>query len=330
MIEDPQRRAWLAQQLTVAAGLSLGSAVKAQAAWPNGPIKFVHGYPAGQTPDLLARQITPHLSEQTGVPWLVDARPGGGERLAANQMAQLAKQTADGQTIYQMTGGLSVISAVDKSVQFDLLRDFTYVSMLTQYPFVFWVSNSSPFKTLGDLLDEARKHPLKISYGTSGVGNTLHMSVELMSYMTGTQMTHVPYKGPTAYTDVASGVLDMAVGTFAVGRGLHKEGRIRPLAVTSPTRWMEWTQIPAVAESVPGYEVVTWSALCFPGKVKPDLTDKLNAMVRKTLSRPEVIASIEANGAMARPTSPSEMRQRVQSDIVKWKKVAEYAHIELD
>jgi tripartite-type tricarboxylate transporter receptor subunit TctC len=327
---DLQRRGWLMKPLALTTGLGLGFGAEAQTAWPNGPIKFVHGYPAGQTPDLLARQIAPHLSEQTGVPWLVDARPGGGERLAATQMAQLAKQATDGQTIYQMTGGLSVISAVDKSVQFDLLRDFTYVSMLTQYPFVFWVANQSPFKTLGDMLDEARKNPLKLSYGTSGVGNTLHMSVELMAYMSGVQMTHVPYKGPSAYTDLASGVLDMAVGTFAVGRGLYKEGRIRPLAVTSPTRWMEWTQIPAVAESVPGYEVVTWSALCFPGKAKPELSDKLNAMIRKTLSRPEIIASIEANGAMARPNSPTEMRQRVQNDIAKWKKVAEHAHIELD
>jgi tripartite-type tricarboxylate transporter receptor subunit TctC len=245
-------------------------------------------------------------------------------------MTQLAKQASDGQTVYLMTGGLSVISAVDPSVQFDLLRDFTYVSMLTQYPFVFWVGHSSPFKTLGDMLDMARQNPSRLSYGTSGVGNTLHMSVELMSQLSGVKMTHVPYKGPTAYTDVASGVLDMAVGTLAVGRGLYKEGRIRPLAVTSPTRWMEWAQIPAVAESVPGYEVVTWSALCFPGKVKPNLTDQLNAMVRKTLSRPEIIASIGANGAMARPSSPQEMRQRVQDDIATWKKTADHAHIELD
>ncbi len=327
---DLQRRRWLAQQLAVAAGLSLSGGLEAETTWPNGPIKFVHGYPAGQTPDLLARQIAPHLSEQMGVPWLVDARPGGGERLAAHQMSQLAKQPVDGQTVYQMTGGLSVIAAVDKSVQFDLLRDFTYVSMLTQYPFVFWVAHQSPFKTLGDLLDEARKHPLKLSYGTSGVGNTLHMSVELMSSMSGVQMTHVPYKGPSAYTDVASGVLDMAVGTLAVGRGLFKEGRIRPLAVTSPTRWMEWTQIPAVAESVPGYEVMTWSALCFPGKAKSEWSDKLNAMLRKTLNRPEIMASIEANGAMARPSSPQEMRQRVQNDIAKWKKVANDARIELE
>ncbi len=306
-----------------------GTPLWAQSAWPNGPIKFVHGYPAGQTPDILARQIGPTLSELTGVPWLVDARPGGGERLAANQMAQMAKQPADGQTVYQMTGGLTVISAVDKSVQFDLLRDFTYVSMLTQYPFVFWVSAQSPFKTLGDMIDFARKNPGKVSYGTSGVGNTLHMSVELMGSMTDTKMTHIPYKGPTAYTDVASGVLDMAVGTFAVGRALYREGRIRPLAVTSPKRWMEWAEIPAIAETVPGYEVVTWAALCVPGKVSNDIRDRLNQITRTTLAKPEIIKSIEGSGALAAPNSPDEMRQRVSNDVAKWKKVADYAKIEL-
>ena len=334
MSDTLHRRSWLARAGVLSAGWSLGATwgtcAWAQPNWPTGPVKFVHGYPAGQTPDILARQIGPSFSEQTGVPWIVDPRPGGGERLAANQMAQLAKQPADGQTIYQMTGGLTVISAVDKSVQFDLLRDFTFISMLTQYPFVFWVSSQSPFKTLGDMLDFARKNPGKISYGTSGVGNTLHMSVELMSYMTGTQMTHVPYKGPTAYTDVAAGILDMAVGTFAVGRGLYKEGRIRPLAVTSPKRWMEWHEIPAVAETVPGYEVVTWAALCAPGKLSNDLRDRINKITRTTMTKPEIVANIEGSGAMATPNSPDEMRLRVQNDIAKWKKVADHAKISLD
>ena len=265
MNDTLHRRSWLARAGVLSAGWSLGAtwgtSAWAQPNWPNGPVKFVHGYPAGQTPDILARQIGPSFSEQTGVPWIVDPRPGGGERLAANQMAQLAKQPADGQTVYQMTGGLTVISAVDKSIQFDLLRDFTYVSMLTQYPFVFWVSSQSPFKTLGDMIDHARKNPGKISYGTSGVGNTLHMSVELMSSMTDAKMTHIPYKGPTAYTDVAGGVLDMAVGTFAVGRALYKEGRIRPLAVTSPKGKSPIPGVPAVADFYPGMVFESWLAL---------------------------------------------------------------------
>jgi tripartite-type tricarboxylate transporter receptor subunit TctC len=180
------------------------------------------------------------------------------------------------------------------------------------------------------MIDHARKNPGKISYGTSGVGNTLHMSVELMSSMTDAKMTHIPYKGPTAYTDVAGGVLDMAVGTFAVGRALYKEGRIRPLAVTSPKRWMEWNEIPAIAETVPGYEVVTWAALCLPGKATNDIRDRLNKITRDVLSKPDVVAKIEASGAMAAPNSPDEMRLRVQNDIAKWKKVADYAKISLD
>lgn len=330
------RRTLLTRGTALACGLGVDQYALAQTPWPNGPVKFVHGYPAGQTPDILARQIGPAYAELTGVPWLVDARPGGGERLAATQMSQLAqsaqtaRQGADGQTIYQMTGGLTVISAVDKSIQFDLLRDFTYVSMLTQYPFVYWVSAQSPFKTLGDMIDHARKNPGKISYGTSGVGNTLHMSVELMSSMTDARMTHIPYKGPTAYTDVAGGVLDMAVGTFAVGRALYKEGRIRPLAVTSPKRWMEWTEIPAIAETVPSYEVVTWAALCVPGKVSNDIRDRLNKLTREVLSKPDIVSKIEGSGAMATHSSPEEMRTRVQNDIAKWKKVADYAKITLD
>jgi len=128
---------------------------------------------------------------------------------------------------------------------------------------------------------------------------------------------------------VAGGVLDMAVGTFAVGRALYKEGRIRPLAVTSPKRWMEWNEIPAIAETVPGYEVVTWAALCVPGRVSNDIRDRLNKLTREVLSKNDVIAKIEGSGAMATPSSPDEMRSRVQNDIAKWKKVADYAKIEL-
>ena len=323
-------RRWVVKGLAALAApavLSVAPATRAQQASGGGPIRLIHGYAAGQSPDVLARQIAPGLSEKLAANIVVDARPGAGERLAASQIGRLAP---DGQSLYIMTGGLTVITAVDRSIRFDLLKDFTYISMLTQYPFMFWVGANSPYKTLADLLAVAREKPGQVNYATTGVANTLHMAVELLSSMTGVRMNHVPYKDSNAYTDLVGGGLDMSVGTVATAQGLMREGRVRPLCVTSATRWPGWDTVPAIAETVPGYEVVTWAALTAPVGLPEPQRDRVNRAVREVLAQPALQAQLTTAGSIARPNSPDEMRARVEADVAKWKRVAEYAKIQLN
>lgn len=304
----------------------LHPAIARAQAFPNGPIRLVHGYNAGSGPDILARNIAGPMAAQLGASIIVENRPGAGERLVASQVARSA---GDGQTLYLMTGGQTVVSATDRSLQYDLLKDFSYIGMMSVYPFAFLVSAASPYRTLADLLGAARARPDKVTYSSVGVGTTLHMAVELLNSMTGVRMHHVPYKGTEAYNDLVGGLLDMSVGTLAGAQGLIRDGRLRALCVTSPERWPGWEQVPAVAETVPGYEVVTWAALTAPAGLAAPTRARLSAVLRETLAMADIRSKVEATGSLVRASTPEEMQARSAADIAKWRRVAEAARIEL-
>ena len=208
--------------------------VRAQA-WPSQPIRLIHGYDAGSNPDTIARHLAPGLSETLGVQIVIEPKPGAAERLAASQVARMKP---DGQVIYLMTGGQAVVSATDKTLSYQLLRDFDFIGIVTRFPFVFTVAPDSRFKTLADYIAEAKREPGKLTYGTSGVGSTLHMAMELMLSQVGAKMTHVPYKGGIGapYNDLIGGRLDMHVVTFSNAQPLIKTDKLRALAVTSKER----------------------------------------------------------------------------------------------
>ena len=195
----------------------------------------MHGYDAGSNPDTIARHLAPSLTEILGVQIMVEPKPGAAERLAATQIARMKP---DGGVLYLMTGGQAVVSATDKTLSYDVLRDFDFISIVTRFPFVFTVAPDSRFKTIEAFLDEAKREPGKLTYGTSGVGSTLHMAMELLLSQTGAQITHVPYKGGigTPYNDLIGGRLDMHVVTFSNAQPLLKTDKLRALAVTSKER----------------------------------------------------------------------------------------------
>ena len=212
---------------STAATLAVPSLGRAQA-WPANPVRLMHGYDAGSNPDTIARHLAPSLTEILGVQIMVEPKPGAAERLAATQIARLKP---DGGVLYLMTGGQAVVSATDKTLSYDVLRDFDFISIVTRFPFVFTVAPDSRFKTIEAFLDEAKREPGKLTYGTSGVGSTLHMAMELLLSQTGAQITHVPYKGGigTPYNDLIGGRLDMHVVTFSNAQPLLKTDKLRAL-----------------------------------------------------------------------------------------------------
>ena len=309
--------------LMSAAVAAVGAPAIARAqAYPLQTIRVMHGYDAGSNPDTIARHLSGPLTEILGQQIVIEPRPGAAERLAASQIARMKP---DGYTLYLMTGGQAVVSATDRSLSYDLLKDFDFISIVTRFPFVLTVAPDSRFKTVQAYFDEAKKEPGKITYGTSGVGSTLHMAMELILEKTGTKMVHVPYKGGIGapYNDLVGGRLDMNVATFSGAQPLLKTDKLRALAVTSKERHPRFTDVPTIAETlVPDYDVVSWLGFTSPAGLPPAIRDRLYEAFKQAMARPEVKSKLEELGNDTRVTSPAEFRARVEADMARWRPLA--------
>ncbi len=290
-------------------------------AWPTKPVQIIHGFNAGANPDLISRALQPALSERLGQPVLVDSRPGASGRIATSY---IAKQPADGYTLIMITGGDGVIAATARDLPYDLLRDFAFISLTTVFPFLIVVPVDSPYKTLGELLDDARKRPGKLGYGHSGVASTLHLVGELMKDMAGVDIVHIPYKGTQAQ-ELAAGRpgLDMAVSVSAPAMPFIKSGKLRVLAVTSAARDPAFPDAPAVAETLPGYEVTSWLGVAAPAGTSPAIVDRLSSDIRAVLARDDVKARLATMSAHGTGSTGAEFRARVAADIDKWRRLAD-------
>jgi tripartite-type tricarboxylate transporter receptor subunit TctC len=308
--------------LSSAAAVAAPSVVRAQQAWPANPLRVMHGYDAGSNPDTIARQISQALGEALNTQIIIEARPGAAERLAATQIARMKP---DGSVVYLMTGGQAVVSATDKTLQYDLLRDFDFIGIVTRFPFSCAVAPESRFQTIQAYMDEAKKNPGKLTYSTSGVGSTLHMAIELLLSQTGVSLTHVPYKGGVAapYNDLVSGRIDMMVVTFTGGQPLMKANKLRALAVTSKERHPEFPTVPTISETlVPGFDVVSWLGFTSPAGLPPALRDRFNEALRQVMARPEIKNKLEELGNDTTVSTPAEFRARVEQDLARWRPLA--------
>lgn len=291
-------------------------------ALPPGPVRLIHGYDAGSNPDTISRHLAPALTEIMGAQIVIEPKPGAAERLAASQVARLKP---DGSVLYLMTGGQAVVSATDKTLSYDVLRDFDFIAIVTRFPFVFTVAPDSRFKTIEAYLDSARAEPGKITYGTSGVGSTLHMAMELLLSKLGLKMTHVPYKGGIGapYNDLVGGRLDMQVITFSNAQPLLKTDKLRALAVTSKERHPGFPNVPAVSEQLlPDYDVVSWLGFTAPAGLPPAMRDRWHEAFRQAMARPAVKDKLEELGNDTRVSTPAEFRARVEADMNRWRPLA--------
>ncbi len=307
--------------LSSAAAVAAPSIVRAQA-FPANPVRLIHGYDAGSNPDTIARHLSQSLTEIMGVQIVIEPKPGAAERLAATQVA---KMKPDGNVLYLMTGGQAVVSATDKTLSYDLLRDFDFIAIVTRFPFVFTVAPDSRFKTVEAYIEEAKREPGKLTYGTSGIGSTLHMAMELLLSKTGARITHVPYKGGIGapYNDLVGGRLDMQVITFSNAQPLLKTSKLRALAVTSKERHPGFPDIPTVAERLlPDYDVVSWLGFTAPAGLPPAVRDRWHEAFRQAMARPAVKDKLEELGNDTRVSTPAEFRSRVESDLARWRPLA--------
>ena len=219
----------------------------------------------------------------------------------------------------------AIFSATDRTLSYDLLRDFDFIAIVTRFPFVLTVAPDSRFKTIEEYLEAGRKAPNTITYGTSGIGSTLHMAMELLLEKTGVKMTHVPYRGGIGqpYGDLVGGRLDMHVVTFSNAQPLMKTDKLRALAVTSKARHAGFPNVPSISEKlVPDYDVVSWLGFTAPAGLPAGVRDKWHGAIKQAMARPAIKDKLEELGNDTTVTTPAEFRARVESDLARWRPLA--------
>jgi tripartite-type tricarboxylate transporter receptor subunit TctC len=299
--------------------------------YPTKPVRIMVGYAPGGGVDTTARMVGQALGELWGSTVVIENRPGAAGNLATEYTA---KAPPDGYTLVLCNiGSHSVTPArFAKKLTYDPIRDFAFPSMIGGVPNVFMVHPSFPVKTLKQYIAYAKANPGKVNFGSSGVGASPHLSIELLKMMADINIVHVPYKGATpALTDVMSGHIESSVGNLA-GAPLAavKAKRVRALAVTSGKRNAQLPEVPTFAESgVPGYDVTGWYGICTQAKVPQPILTKLNADLNKILSGP-LKARLEEQGIAVTPTTSEQFAAHVKSEIAKWTKVVKAAKLEAD
>ena len=330
VLSRPSRRAVMLGAAATLGGLPLLSRRARADQWPTRPVRFVVPFAAGGTTDILARVVAAKISEEFGQQFVVENKPGAGGNIAADFVA---KAEPDGYTFVVGTPGTHAINQfVFKNMPYDQIKDIAPVIIIARVPNLCSVTNSLPVKSVAELIAYAKSKPGELFYGTPGLGSTAHVSTELFKSMTGVEMTHVPYKGSApALTDLIAGRVHLMIDNLPAAQSFAESGAIRPLAVSSATRWPGLPDLPTIAEAgVPGYEASSWFTLGAPAKTPKQIIEKLNASVDKFLKTEDGIARLRKLGAEPAGGSPADMQAYVLAETEKWGKVAKFAGIKPD
>jgi tripartite-type tricarboxylate transporter receptor subunit TctC len=299
-------------------GLMASNTAMAQAAYPNKPIRLVVTFPTGGAPDILARLFSEKA--QLGQPIVIDNKPGAGGNIGSDIVA---KSAGDGYTIVMGTVGThSINGALYEKMPYDMVKNFTPISLIASAPNLLVVNNDLPVKTVPELITYLKANPNKLSFGSPGIGTSVHMSGELFKSMTGTNMTHVPYKGRQFFIpDLIGGSIQLVFDNMPSALPMAKEGKIRAIAQTTAKRSPAAPDIPTVAESLPGFEATTWFAMFAPANTPKAVIDRLNAEALRVFKLPEVAERLKTLGLDPVLSSPDELAKYQATEIVKWAKV---------
>jgi tripartite-type tricarboxylate transporter receptor subunit TctC len=309
-------------------GLGIEVAARADD-YPARPTTLVVPLGAGGAMDIIARaSLAPKLAERLGHPVIVENRTGGGTVIAATAVAHAA---ADGYTLlFAPSGTLTTNATLYKSLPYDPGRDFIPVALTSKIGFVLVVNAGLPIHTLAELVSYAKAHPGELSYGSTSVGATPHLGMEMLKAATGIEMTHVPYKGsPAALNDVVAGHVQLTFTDPAISPQLIAAGKVRALGVSSLTRVGVLPDVPTLAESgLPGFEAVSWHMLVVPANTPKPVVERLNTEFKAIMARPEVQKQIVDIGLIPmQPPSVPGMQTFLASEIVRWGKLAQQAGI---
>ena len=301
----------------------------AWAAYPDKPIKMMIGYAPGSSTDIVGRMIANDLSLALKQPIIVENRGGAAGSLAADAVA---KSAPDGYTILFAQNGLAINVAANPKLPFNGQKDLLPVVGVAATPHILIVNNNSPAKSVADLMAMLKAEPGKLSFGSSGIGNSDHMAGELFLATTGLQAIHIPYKGGSpAATDLMGGQIDFYFAGMPVGLPLYKGDKVRALAVTSKNRFSGAPELVTIQEAgVKGYEMALWQGVFVPAKTPQGIIKELNNSILKILETPEMKDRFQKAGVQIAPMNTQQFSDLYFSDIARWKVVIEKAKIKLD
>jgi tripartite-type tricarboxylate transporter receptor subunit TctC len=296
--------------------------------YPNRPVRWLIGFAAGGPVDIVARIMSQWLSDHFGQQFVVENRTGSGGNIAA---AAAISSPPDGYTLLFVAPNNAISTSLYKKLPYDFIRDTVPVASIMQLTNMMVVPMGLPVKTVQEFIDYCKANPGKVSFASSGNGTSVHMSAELFKALTKVEMTHVPYRGSSAaMPDLISNKVQVLFDNLPSALEQVRGGTLRGLGVTSPKRWPGVPDIPAVAETVPGFESVGFYGISAPKGTPPKIVDILNKAVGEALKDPKLVARLGEVGGIPKPMTPAEFGKLVADETEKWRKVVEFAGVSVD
>ena len=286
------------------------------------------GFPPGGGADIVSRIVAPYLAERLGQPVVIENKPGASSNIS---IQTVVNSPPDGYTLLFVPASAAVNVTLFDNLSFNLLRDIAPVSGLIDFPLVMVANPSLPAKSVGELIAYAKANPGKISIGSFGTGSTSHVSGELFKMMAGINLIHVPYRGEAAaLPDLLSGQMQAIFGVMPASLGYIRDGRLRPLGVTSAKRQALLPDVPAIAEFLPGYEASGWYGVTVPKGTPPQVIDKLNKAVNAALVDPDTRKRLDDLGCDVFSGTPADFGKFIAEETQKWAKLNRVANIKAD
>jgi tripartite-type tricarboxylate transporter receptor subunit TctC len=294
-------------------------------AYPSRPVRWIVSFPAGGSNDVVARIIGQFLSERFGQQFIVDNRAGAGGNLG---MQTALSSAADGYTLAFAAPNYAINATLYETLPYNFLRDSVPVAGIMEIPNVMEVHPSVPAKTVAEFIAYAKANPGKISYASSGVGTSIHLTAEMFKATTGIEMVHVPYRGSApAVTDMITGQVQLMFDNLPSSIEHVRSGRLRALAVTTAKRSDALPEVPTVAETIPGFEVSVWNTMVAPKGTPQHIVDTLNRAVNEILQNPRVKARLAELGGVPMPMSSVDLGKLYAVEIEKWGRVIRMGNI---
>jgi tripartite-type tricarboxylate transporter receptor subunit TctC len=302
---------------------------RAQAEYPDRPIRLLLPFPAGGTVDLVARLATARMADELGRPFVIENKAGAGGVLATDATAKAAP---DGYTLLLTTPNHTINAALNPKLPYDTENDLVPVAIVAAVPELLVSHPAAPFDTFAGFIDNAKKNPGKLNYASAGNGTLPHVTMELLLRRAGIQVAHIPYRGAApAMTDLLTGQVQLKMDTYATANQLVADGKLRALAFAARVRSALMPDVPTVAEmGLPDYEGILWMGMVAPAGTPPPVIDKLAAAAQRAVRTPALAERLRRDGVEPVGGTPAAFAAQIAREIREWRNLAQSANITLD